>query len=324
MKSLRTIEIQDKKFLVRCDLDVLDETGEIKEYYRLNSSIKTLNYILENGGFAYICGHIGKTSEPNEKFSTKKLLPFFEEKLINKHFELLENLRFDTREEENDESFIKELKRDADYFVNESFATSHRNHSSITGLTKYLPSFLGFHFEEEIENLNYVRENNHHPLVVIIGGVKIESKKPTIDNFLKFSDYILVGGKLSEEKSLQNNSQIILASDSIDGLDIGPATISDFRNYINMAKTIFWSGPLGKVEDERYIIGSKEIADIISKSGAYSVVGGGDTLAFLEKENLIDKFSFVSTGGSSMLEFLSKGTLVGIEAVKNNYGQKNS
>jgi len=316
MKSLQTVDLNGKKVLIRCDLDVLDENGEIKETFRLSSSLRTINYILENGGFAFICGHIGKTQSPSEKFSTKKLEKFFADNLKNKNYEILENLRFDEREEKNDDSFSKELSIGKDLYINESFATSHRDHASITGITKYLPSYLGFHFEEEIENLKYVLDNNHKPLVVIIGGAKIDSKKPTIDKFLNVAEYVLVGGKLSSEESLKNNPKIILASDTVDGFDIGEETIKKFGEIIFQSKTIFWSGPLGKIEDEKYSKGSLQIADLISKSGAYSVVGGGDTLAFLEKNNLTHKFSFVSVGGSALLEFLSSGTLIGLEAIK--------
>lgn len=318
MKSLKSINPQGKKFLVRCDLDVLNESGEISEYYRLEASLKTLNYILENGGFAYICGHIGKTMEPNEKFSTKKLFSFYEKNLKGKNFEIMENLRFDSREEKKDFSFANEISRGKDYFINESFATSHRDHTSITLLPQILPSYLGIHFEEEIENLNYVLDANHKPLAVIIGGAKIESKKPTIEKFLQIADYILIGGKLSFEESLKNQEKIILPSDFIDNLDIGDKTVSNFKDYIFQSKTIFWSGPLGKIEDEKYQNGTKQIVDFISKSGAYSVCGGGDTISFLEKNNLLHKFSFVSVGGSAMLEYLSNKTLIGLEAVMNS------
>jgi len=320
MKSLRNIDLSGKKVLVRCDLDVLDESGEINEFYRLDSSLKTLNYILENNGFAFICGHIGKTQTPNETFSTKKLAAFFKQNLVNNNYELMENLRFDPREEENNESFAKELAAGKDFFVNESFATSHRNHASITTITKFLPSFLGFHFEDEIENLNFILKDPKRPLTVIIGGAKIESKKPTIDKFLDQADYILIGGKLMFESSLKNNPKIIVASDDVDGLDVGQNSLEEFKKIIFESKTVFWSGPLGKVEDEKYKNGSLQIADLISKSGTYSVVGGGDTLAFLEKYNLTHKFSFVSVGGSALLEYLSTGVLVGLTAVINSNG----
>jgi len=320
MNSLRTIDPEGKKFLVRCDLDVLDEKGEIKEDYRLFSAVKTLNFILQGQGFAYICGHIGKTQEPNETFSTKKLKDFFLKHLVNENFELMENLRFDPREEQKDEEYARELALGKDYFVNESFATSHRDHSSITLVPRLIPAFIGFHFEEEIENLDYVRNAHRRPLNVLIGGAKIESKMPTIQNFLKFADHVLVGGKLMFEESLKNNPKIILGIDAIDRMDIGPATVEEFKKYLLDSKVIFWSGPLGKVEDEKYAAGSLAVADLISKSGAYSVVGGGDTLSFLDKHNLMDKFSFVSVGGSAMLEYLSTGKLVGLEAVIKNNG----
>lgn len=320
MKSLRTIDPDGKKFLVRCDLDVLDDNGEIKEDYRLISSVKTLNFILQGQGFAYICGHIGKTQEPNEKFSTQKLKDFFLKHLINENFELMENLRFDPREEKRDEEFARDLALGKDYFVNESFATSHRDHSSITLVPKLIPSFLGFHFEEELENLDYVRNAHRRPLNVLVGGAKIESKLPTIENFLKIADHVLVGGKLMYEESLKNNPKIILGVDDVDGKDIGLKTIEEFKKYINDSKIIFWAGPLGLVEEEKYATGSLEIADLISKSGAYSVVGGGDTISFLDKHNILDKFSFVSVGGSAMLEYLSTGKLLGLDAVLKNNG----
>jgi len=321
MKSLRTIDPSGKKFLVRCDLDVLDSKGEIKEDYRLISCVKTLNFILQGQGFAYICGHIGKTQEPNDIFSTKKLKDFFQKHLINENFELMENLRFDPREEKKDEEYAREIALGKDYYVNESFATSHRDHSSITLIPKLIPAFLGFHFEEELENLDYVRNAHRRPISVLVGGAKIESKLPTIQNFLNIADYILVGGRLMFEESLKNNPKIILGVDNIDTKDIGPATIELFRKYLNDSKIIFWAGPLGNVEDKNYENGSLEIAEIISKSGAYSVVGGGDTISFLDKHDLIGKFSFVSVGGSAMLEYLSTGKLVGLDAVlRNNNG----
>lgn len=320
MKSLRTLDPEGKKFLVRCDLDVLDENGEIKEEYRLLSSVKTLNFILQKQGFAYICGHIGKTQEANEKFSTQKLKDFFLKHLVNENFELMENLRFNPAEEKKDEEFARDLALGKDYYVNESFATSHRDHSSITLVPKLIPAFIGFHFEEEIENLDYVRNAHRRPINVLVGGAKIESKLPTIKNFLNIADNVLVGGKLMFEESLKNNPKIILGVDTIDGKDIGPQTINEFRKYINDSKIIFWAGPLGLVEEEKYSKGSIEIADLISKSGAYSVVGGGDTISFLEKYDLLDKFSFVSVGGSAMLEYLSTGKLVGLEAVLKNNG----
>lgn len=320
MNSLRTINPEGKKFIVRCDLDVLDDSGNIKEYYRLASSVKTLNFILQGQGFAYICGHIGKTQEPNETFSTKKFKEFFLKHLVNENFEILENLRFDPREELKSDEYARELALGKDYYVNESFATSHRDHSSITLLPKFLPSFIGFHFEEELENLDYIRNAHRRPINVIIGGSKIESKLPTINNFLTFVDHVLVGGSLANEESLKNNPKIILASDSVDGFDIGPNSIEEFKKYIFDSKVIFWSGPLGKFEDEKYAQGSIQIADLISKSGSYSVVGGGDTLSFLTKYSLTDKFSFVSVGGSAMLEYLSTGKLVGLDAVLKNNG----
>ena len=98
--------------------------------------------------------------------------------------------------------------------------------------------------------------------------------------------------------------------------DIGPETIRIFSEIINSGKTVLWNGPLGYVEDQRFVNGSFSIADAIIRSGVFSIVGGGDTSAFLAKYGLRDRFSHVSTGGGAMLEFLANETLPGIEALK--------
>jgi phosphoglycerate kinase len=216
-----------------------------------------------------------------------------------------------------------ELATNQDYYVNESFATSHRERTSICEITKYLPSFLGLHFEKEMQKLSFISQNPKRPLTVIIGGSKLESKLPTIEHFVQSSDYILVGGKLSSSPDLPSNPKIIRAVDTNQGLDIGEKSVLEFSKVISQSQTIFWSGPLGKVEEKPFAESSLKVSEAIIKSHAFSVVGGGDTISFLEKNNLLDSFSFVSVGGSALLEYLSTGTLVGIEYYK-KYGQKNT
>ena len=99
-------------------------------------------------------------------------------------------------------------------------------------------------------------------------------------------------------------------------LDIGSKTIDEFKEIISKSKMIVWNGPLGKVEEEKFSVGSQKISEAIINSGAFSVVGGGDTIAFLEKLVLIDKFNYVSTGGGAMLEFLAGNKLPGLVALR--------
>lgn len=323
MLSISSLDFLNRQVLVRCDLDVLDEFGEITEYYRLNSSLQTLNFILKKGGFLTIAGHFKSSMmiNSNEDKSYNILTDFFQKNLINSNFKLLPNLRNDPREVENNSQMAWELSLNQDLFINESFATSHREHTSICEITKYLPSYLGFHFEKEVENLNKVVLNPKLPLTVIIGGAKVESKLPTINNFLKIASQILVGGKVCLSDELPQSPKITSAKLNQSQKDLSDEDVKRFTEIISNSATIFWSGPLGKIEEIPFDQGSKKIAQAIIDSKAYSVVGGGDTISFLEKGNLLGQFSFISVGGSALLEFLSTKTLIGLEYIK-KYGQK--
>jgi phosphoglycerate kinase len=143
---------------------------------------------------------------------------------------------------------------------------------------------------------------------------------PVIKFFEEAYDYVLVGGKIANEaldQKINFSEKVILPVDFIDErLDIGPETVKKFEEIIQKAKTIVWNGPLGKFEEEKYSHGTMDIFKLILKTTAYKVVGGGETLEILEKNQAFDKFSFVSTGGGAMLEYLSGGKMPGIEILK--------
>lgn len=324
MLSIRSLDLLNRHVLVRCDLDVLDEFSKIIDFYRLNSCLPTLNFILSKGGFLTIAGHFKSVEVLNstEDKSYNNLLSFFKKNLINSNFKLLPNLRNDSRELENNSQMAWELSLNQDLYINESFATSHREHTSICEITKYLPSYLGFHFEKELENLNLIALNPNHPLTAIVGGAKVESKLPTINNFLNFADFILVGGKVCMSEEVPKHPKVHLAKMNQTQTDLSDEDVSLFEQIIKNSKTIFWSGPLGKIEEEPFDQGSKKIAQAIINSNSYSLVGGGDTISFLEKNNLLEQFSFVSVGGSALLEYLSTKTLIGLEYLE-KYGEKN-
>lgn len=318
MKVLNShIDLANKKVLVRCDLDVPIENGKILESYRLEAALPTLKYLQRSGAKVIIAGHMGKPDgKVDQKLSTEQLKSFFDQKLGLDSFELLENLRFDSREEANDEEFAKELAQLADIYVNESFATSHRNHASIVGIPKYLPHFAGLRFEQEIENLSKVLNNPAKPLVAIIGGAKLESKKPVVSKFLEIADYVLLGQKLGLDWKDEIPENLHLPIDAKDQIfDIGPETINEYKKIIASAKTIIWAGPMGIFEEPAHEKGTKEIAQAIADAQAYKVAGGGNTVDAINRYHLGDKINFVSTGGSAMLEYLANETLPGLEAL---------
>jgi phosphoglycerate kinase len=322
MQSLTDANIkQGIRVFVRCDIDVPIENKVIGETYRLDNLLPTLKYIIEKCGIPVIAGHIGKPEGIfSEELSTKQLIPYFNENLGENKYEILENLRFDSREEQNDDTFAKELSSKAELYINESFATSHREHASIVGITRYLPSYAGFRLQKEIETLDKIITTPDKPLVIIIGGIKLESKLPVIDKFIQKADYILLNSLLSSSWSKEVPQNLILASNSsLESKDLDQETIEKYKQILDKAKTILWAGPLGMYEKEEYIVGTREIAnkiaEVTQEKSVFSLIGGGDTIAAVNKVGNLDKFSFVSTGGGAMLEYLAEGTLPGIKAL---------
>ena len=366
---LKQAKVSGKTFFLRADLDVPlsqqttnnRQQTTILDDSRLLSWMPTLEYLLENGAKVVIAGHLGRPEHVNHEsrimnheFSLRPVAEWLYKKLevrsqelevtkigefdgwrLSDNLFLLENLRFYKGEEENDKEFAKKLASFADIYVNDAFAASHRAHASIVGVPKYLPHFAGLSLRKEIEILSKVLEEPDRPLVVIVGGAKIETKLPLVEKMHHFADYVLVGGKIAQqtrmllkvqhEKLKGVKSALLVADLNEEETDITPKSVENFLQIVALAKTVVWNGPVGKTQNSKLRtqnsekdsgMGTRELAKGIVKSKAYSVVGGGDTIGFLKRINLLDKFSFVSTGGGAMLEFLSASMLVGIKALE--------
>ena len=315
MKSVSEAPIsQGTRVFVRCDLDVDIKNGTISDTYRLESALPTLKLIIEKGGIPIIAGHMGK------KLSTSLLAPFFDTNLGKQKYELLENLRFDPGEEENSDVYAQGLANKTQVYVNESFATSHREHASIVGIPKHIQAYAGLNLIKEIETLTKLLDNPQHPFTVIIGGAKLESKMPVVSKFLETADNVLLGGRLGLEWKTEVPEKLKIPSDyAAENRDIGQNTIEEFIKIIQGSKTVLWAGPMGMYEHKAYSQGTYAIANEISyltKTGDfYSVIGGGDTINAIKKQFPLNDFGFVSTGGGAMLQFLANGTLPGIVAL---------
>lgn len=255
------------------------------------------------------------------------------------HILVLENLRRNQGEQENSPAFAQELAALADVFVQDSFDTCHRAHASIVGVPKILPSYAGLLLEDEVRELSQAL-TPAHPALAVIGGAKFSTKEPVLTKLLETYDHVFVGGALANDflkasgqdvgkslvsvtdpahiKKLLDNKKLVLPIDSVIDhdmiLDHGPGTIALLADLAEKAKTILWNGPLGKYEDG-FVGATDAFAQAVANSSAHSIVGGGDTIAAIEKLGLLPKFSFVSTGGGAMLDFLANGTLPGIEAL---------
>ncbi len=320
LPSVKDLPIGQKTVLLRTDYDVPLKEGQVVDTSRIDESLPTINYLLEQKAKVIIVSHLGR---PGGKIvpglSLKPVADILTSLLHDKDdkkMELVENLRFDPREEKNEESFAKELANLAAFYINDAFAVSHREHASIVGIPRFLPSAFGLDFLKEVEVLSGVRENPHRPITLILGGIK-KDKLETIEKLLDWVDTILIGGKLPQlmEGPYPDSKKVIVADLKPDGKDITLESIEKFGRIIVQSGTIVWAGPMGFYEEENSQEGTRQIAEAIIGSQAFKVVGGGDTEAALTKFNLVDKIDYVSSGGGTMLEFLAQGTLPGIEAV---------
>lgn len=310
MKTLKDFNVKNKRVLVRCDFNIpLDEKENIADDFRIKQTIPTIEYLLKNEAKVILMSHLANNKS---LFVIEERL---EKYLGSEEFTLLENLRFNKGEKENDDNFAKELAQLGDIYINDAFGVCHRKHASVVGVPKYLPSGAGFLLEKEIEVLSKVLKKPERPLVAIIGGNKIESKAKVIEQFLEKADYVLIGGRIAEQIKDKSN-KLYIPVDSKNGFDIGPKTIKIFSEIIKKARTILWAGPLGKFEDSVYEQGTKKVAKLIVKNNqAFKIAGGGDTIFALTKFGLRDKFDHISTGGGAMLQFLSGEELPGLKAL---------
>jgi len=371
IKSIKDIDdLKGKKVLLRLDLNTPIQNGRVENDFRIRKSLPIIEFLRDKGARVIIIAHI-YLPESNT------LAPVFEElkkyidikflkktvgeevlqtvnSLENGEVVLLENLRLNPGEESNDINFANELSSMGDIYVNDAFSVCHREHASIVGLPKLLPSYAGLLFEEEVKNISKVL-NPPRPFLFILGGAKFDTKIPLIVKYLDRADFVYAAGALAndffklkgyetgislvsgkdfglkdyiDQKNLflpkdvtVRNSQGIFVKrpEEVEAndhiLDIGGEALADLKKLISESKFILWNGPLGDYE-KGFRDGTIDLARAIIKSPAESVVGGGDTFAVISKLNLEKDFDFISTAGGALLEFIYDGTLPGIEALK--------
>lgn len=245
--TVRDIDLKGKKVLMRCDFNVpLDENLNITDKTRIIAALPTIQYVLDQGAKLILCSHLGRPKgEVKKEFS---LAPVAKELSVQLGREvkladdiigdsakaltanmkegdvvLLENVRYDAREEANDEEFSKELASLAEVYVNDAFGTAHRAHASTEGVSKFLPSACGFLIEKELEQLGDSLNNPVRPFVAILGGKKVSDKIGVINSLLDKVDTLIIGGAMaytffraqgySTGKSLVEEDKIDLAKE---------------------------------------------------------------------------------------------------------------
>ncbi len=220
-QTVRDIEVAGKKVLVRCDFNVpLNENREITDNRRIVGALDTIRYLLEHGAKVILCSHLGRPKgEVKPEFSLQPVAAELEnllgkpvslaqdivgdcaKSLVDNMQEgdivLLENVRFDAREEKNDPTLSKELAALADIYVNDAFGTAHRAHSSTAGVADYLPAVCGYLIEKELAFLGKALENPERPFVAILGGKKVSDKIGVIRSLLEKVDTLIIGGAMA-------------------------------------------------------------------------------------------------------------------------------
>ncbi len=383
--------LKDKRVFVRVDFNVpleADDQGNqtITDDERIRAALPTLKFLLDRGARLILASHLGR---PKGKDPSQSLLPIAQvlseqlnravifaddcvgdgvkkqaHDLKNGQILLLENLRYHTGEEKNDDGFARQLASLADVYVNDAFGAAHRAHASTAGMAAFVPVKAGgLLLKKETETLYGLLRSPKKPFVAILGGAKVTDKIGVLTKLLGKVDKILIGGamaytflaakgvavgkskieadKLNLAKSVidsaaQRNVELLLPVDHVAatefketatpvttsilkeeqmGLDIGPQTQKLYADAIKGSGTVLWNGPMGVFEWEAFARGTTAIAKAVADSGAFSVVGGGDSVAALNQSGLASKISHVSTGGGASLELLEGQKLPGLLAL---------
>ena len=381
MKTLKDFEFKGKKVILRSDFNVSIKDGKIISNERITAELPTINYLIEKGAKVIIMSHLGKIKgEEDKKKNTlyivyEELLKLINTKIIfspatqgkileekisflqNGEVLLMENTRYEDLENKKESNCDEELSRYwaslGDIFINDAFGMTQRKHASNYGISKFLPTGIGFLIESEIKGLAPILEPEK-PFTIIMGGAKLEDKLSLIKSLVSKCDKLLLGGGIAntflavsvsigkslvspdlieearnllsiykeriimpvDVKVLSKNGTEVkdisnIASDDII-FDIGPKTIELYKKHIENSETIFLNGTVGKYEEEGFEDGTKEILDAVSKTEAYSVIGGGDALSSAEYFKIND-FSFISTGGGATLNYIATEKLACFE-----------
>ena len=390
MKNIEDQEnLAGKIALLRLDLNVPLKNKDILDETRIDKIIPVINFLLNRKTKILVISHVGrpkgkknhdlslkpiclnieKKIKKKIKLITSNLYEITKDKLFTQKEEVifLENIRFYREEEINDSKFAKQIASLGDFYVNDAFSCSHRDHASVSKITKFLPSFAGLQLQSEINALKKITSDIESPITCIIGGSKISTKIGLIKNLTnKLDNLVFVGGmannilnfkgfkigkSIKEDhcnnivddifmnaeknsckiyypedvrvgKNFDSHSEIkslkdISKEDII--LDIGPKTVEKIKKIIENSRTVFWNGPAGYFENENFENGSLQICKIIENNtknnSLYSVVGGGDTIAVINKTGGLNNFNFVSTAGGAFLEYLEGKELPGIKAL---------
>ncbi len=392
-KTVRDIDVDGKRVLVRVDFNVPIKDGVVGDTTRIKAALPTIKFLVEHNARVILMSHLGRPAgtgfepELSLKPVAAKLaelsgldVSFVQDTYGEEAAKaveavepgkvlVLENVRFDKREKKNDPEIAKKLASYGDIFVLDAFGTAHRAQGSVVGPAAYLPAVAGFLLEKEVDTLTSIFADPERPFVAIVGGSKVSSKIGVLDHLIDSADTLIIGGgmaytfflakgyktvgtSLKEEDWVERAAEMlkkaedkgvkillpidnlvadhfgedatgeVVASDAIPedrmGMDIGPKTEALYAEAIKGAKTVFWNGPMGVFEFDNFAHGTKAVAEAVAElkaNGGTSIIGGGDSVAAVNKFDLADKMSWISTGGGASMELVEGKALPGVEAL---------
>lgn len=371
--KMTELDLNNKKILIREDLNVPIKNGKVTSGARIMASLPTIQHAINAGGKVMVMSHLGRPTEGeyNEEFSLKPVADYIGQKLgkevrlvkdwldgvevASGEVVICENVRFNIGEGKNNDDLSKKMAALCDIYVMDAFGTAHRAQASTHGVAKYAPiACAGPLLVAELEALGKALAEPDRPLVAIVGGSKVSTKLTVLESLSDKVDQLIVGGGIANTfiaasnynvgKSLyeadlipnaiglmkkieEHGGSIPVPVDVVCGkefseaaeavvkkvedvedddmiFDIGPETSKIFNELMTKAKVIVWNGPVGVFEFDQFAEGTKALGEAIAASSAFSLAGGGDTLAAIDKYNLSEKMGYISTGGGAFLEFL--------------------
>ncbi|MDH3380121.1 MAG: phosphoglycerate kinase [Gammaproteobacteria bacterium] len=384
--AMDDLELEGKRVLIRADLNVPIEDGEVRSDMRIRAALPSIRQALDAGASVLLLSHLGRPTEGqfDARYSLQPVanrlsellgrpVPLAREWLRGLDdysaaaVVLLENVRFQVGEKANDDSLAQQIAALCDVFVMDAFGAAHRAHASTHGVAKFAPLACGGPLlVRELTALGQALEDPVRPLVAIVGGSKVSTKLSVLDSLCGLVDELIVGGGIANtfiaaagheigaslaepsfldsarqlmERAQRNGATIPLPEDVITArefsaaataqqkmigalgandmiLDIGPRTASRIAGSLRVAGTIVWNGPVGVFEFPQFAAGTQTVAQAVAASPAFSIAGGGDTLAAIEQFGVADDISYISTGGGAFLEFLEGKPLPAVQVLE--------
>ena len=385
IRSISHLNLQNKKVFIRADLNVPIDGSSISSTSRIDASIPTIQYALDNAQVVILTSHLGRPEEGNfdDSLSLKPIVDYLEEKLnikimLHRDFEkgqsfepgilhVLENVRFNPGEKKCSDELSVKYASIADVFVMDAFGTAHRSEASTYGIGKYIDEkCAGLLFYDEVDALTKTFNQPKKPMLAIVGGSKVSTKLSVLKNLVNRVDGLILGGgilntfiaaqgfnigKSLYEPDFVDEAKVILDEiknrqiffptiddvicakefdvnahaelkkiDDVESddmiFDLGPKTLKNITDHLSKVSTIMWNGPLGVFEFEQFSSGTEALSRAIADGEAFSLAGGGDTIAAIEKYKVCRKISYISTAGGAFLEFAEGKKLPAIEILE--------